>query len=69
MTDEEDESEDITFTIVVAAAAVVIPSNLTGSGIQVGSASQFGIGFGGPSALASDGTTVFMFHLRRGYTT
>ena len=44
MTDEEDESEDITFTIVVAAAAVVIPSNLTGSGIQVGSASQFGIG-------------------------
>ena len=68
MTDEEDESEDITFTIVVAAAAVVIPSNLTGSGIQVGSASQFGIGFGGPSALASDGTTVFMFHLRRGYT-
>ena len=41
---------------------------LTGSGVQVGSASQFGIGFGGPVALASDGTTVFMFHLRRGYT-
>ena len=68
MTDDEGESEDITFTIVVAAAAVAIPSNLTGTGIQVGSADQFGIGFGGPSALASDGTTVFMFHLRRGYT-
>ena len=68
MTDDEDESASITFTIVVAAAAVVIPSNLTGSGIQVGSASQFGIGFGGPVGLASDGTTVYMFHLRRGYT-
>ena len=68
MTDAEGESEDITFTIVVAAAAVAIPSNLTGTGVQVGSAVQFGIGFGGPSALASDGTTVFMFHLRRGYT-
>ena len=42
--------------------------SLTGSGIQVGSASQFGIGFGGPTSLASDGTTVYMFHLRRGYT-
>ena len=42
--------------------------SLTGSGVQVGSASQFGIAFGGPVALASDGTTVFMFHLRRGYT-
>ena len=41
---------------------------LSGNGIQVGSASQFGIGFGGPNALASDGTTVFMFHARRGYT-
>ena len=41
---------------------------LTGNGIQVGSASQFGIGFGGPAGMASDGTTVFMFHLRRGYT-
>ena len=68
LTDDEGESEDITFTIVVAAAAVAIPSNLTGTGIQVGSATEFGIGFGGPSALASDGTTVFMFHLRRGYT-
>ena len=68
MTDDEGESEDITFTIVVTAAAVAIPSNLTGTGVQVGSAVQFGIGFGGPSALASDGTTVFMFHLRRGYT-
>ena len=41
---------------------------LVGSGIQVGSANQFGIGFGGPNALVSDGTTVYMFHARRGYT-
>ena len=32
---------------------------LTGNGIQVGSASQFGIGFGGPAGMASDGTTVY----------
>ena len=43
-------------------------SNLTGTGVQVGSADEFGIGFGGPNALASDGTTVYMFHARRGYT-
>ena len=41
---------------------------LTGAGIQVGSANQFGIGFGGPNALVSDGTTLYMFHARRGYT-
>ena len=41
---------------------------LVGSGTQVGSANQFGIGFGGPNALVSDGTTVYMFHARRGYT-
>ena len=68
LTDAEGESASITFTIVVAAAAVAIPSNLTGTGVQVGSAVEFGIGFGGPTSLASDGTTVFMFHLRRGYT-
>ena len=66
--DSEGETETGTFTIVVAAAAVAIPSNLTGTGIQVGSAVEFGIGFGGPNALASDGTTVYMFHARRGYT-
>ena len=37
---------------------------LSGNGIQVGSAVQFGIGFGGPTSLASNGTTVYMFHLR-----
>ena len=68
LTDAEGESASITFTIVVAAAAVAIPSNLTGTGVQVGSAVEFGIGFGGPTSLASDGTTVYMFHLRRGYT-
>ena len=68
LTDTEGESASITFTIVVAAAAVAIPSNLTGTGVQVGSAVEFGIGFGGPTSLASDGTTVYMFHLRRGYT-
>ena len=55
-------------TATTDAAAVAIPSNLTGTGVQVGSAVEFGIGFGGPTSLASDGTTVFMFHLRRGYT-
>ena len=55
-------------TATTNAAVVVGESNLTGSGVQVGSATQFGVGFGGPTALASDGTTVFMFHLRRGYT-
>ena len=66
--DSEGITQTGTFTIVVTAAAVAIPSNLTGTGVQVGSAVEFGINFGGPSALASDGTTVFMFHLRRGYT-
>ena len=55
-------------TATTDAAAVAIPSNLTGTGVQVGSATEFGIGFGGPTSLASDGTTVYMFHLRRGYT-
>ena len=55
-------------TATTNAEVVVGESNLTGSGVQVGSASQFGIGFGGPVGMASDGTTVFMYHLRRGYT-
>ena len=41
---------------------------LTGNGVQVGTASQFGVGLGSPTGMASDGTTVYLFHPRRGYT-
>ena len=41
---------------------------LTGNGVQVGSASQFGVGLGSPTAMASNGTTVYLFHPRRAYT-
>ena len=41
---------------------------LTGNGVQVGSASQFGVGLGSPTGMASNGTRVYLFHPRRAYT-
>ena len=41
---------------------------LTGTGTQVGSATQFGQNIRFPRALATDGTTVWLFDANRGYT-
>ena len=42
--------------------------SLTGNGVQVGTASQFGVGLGSPTGMASNGTRVYLFHPRRAYT-
>ena len=41
---------------------------LTGTGIQIGSAVQFGVGQRFPRGLASDGTTLYMFTSTAAYT-
>ena len=41
---------------------------LAGTGIQIGSATQFGQNIRFPRALATDGTTVWLFDANRGYT-
>ena len=41
---------------------------LSGTGIQIGSATQFGQNIRFPRALATDGTTVWLFDANRGYT-
>ena len=41
---------------------------LTGTGIQIGSATQFGASIRYPRGLASDGTTVILFDANNGYT-
>ena len=41
---------------------------LTGTGIQIGNAVQFGASIRFPRALASDGTTVWLFDGNKGYT-
>ena len=42
--------------------------SLTGTGIQIGTASDFGASIRYPRGLASDGTTVWLFDANRGYT-
>ena len=53
------------------AAPLTVPVeeiNLTGTGIQIGSATQFGVSARFPRGLATDGTTVWFFDANKGYT-
>ena len=55
---------DATFRIVVRASAL----GLTGTGVQVGSETQFGASIGIPRGLATDGTTVWLFSHNKAHT-
>ena len=69
-TDAEGVTQALTFTVVVAAEEGGMPeslSGITGTGIQIGNATEFGVSERFPRGLATDGATVWLFGGNKGY--
>ena len=69
-TDSEGVTHTQTFTVVVTAEVVDTSessSGITGTGIRIGNATEFGVGVRFPRGLASDGTVLLLFDANTGY--